>query len=76
MCCQNSLLEELNVSCITPLGEDLDACTWFPPDFYTCAFSLCLYDCMLSTVSPSIESVNLDVVLGIPDIFAIMELTV
>lgn len=64
------------MSCITPLAEDLGACTWFPSDFHPCAFSLCLYDRMLSTGSPSLELVNQGVVLGIPDIFIIMELTV
>ena len=80
MCYYNLLLEELSLSCVTPLGED----SWklapgFLWTFLTCLFpfaDLALYpftviyhsherDHMLTPVSPH-KSLNLEVVLGTP----------
>ena len=79
MRCHNSLLKELSMSCVTPLGErTLSACAWFPSDFTPCTFpladfALCpfavinqsnAYNYILSPASPPSKSLNLAVVLG------------
>lgn len=81
MCCHKSLLEELSLSCVTPLGED----SWnlasgflrvphvpFPfAEFALFPFAVMSnspgYNYMLSPGSPPSESLKLGVVLGTPN---------
>lgn len=81
----SSLLEELTLSCVTPLGEALEFCAWFPPDLVPmCPFPLSFvavivislsyeYNCMLSHVSSFNKSLNLWMILETLDTGTRME---
>lgn len=77
MCCPKSLLEELSVSCVTPLGEDSwklvlgflqpVPCADFAGHSFTVIDLSCECDCVWTSASPPSKSSNLGLVLGTRD---------
>lgn len=71
MCYHSSLLGELNVSFVTPLGKIswnlVPGFLWTLPFVLFLSIDFTLYPFMLSLVSPPDKPLNLRVVLGIPN---------